>query len=87
MNPLATAGQGAESPLLHDRDARGVHTLTLNTPKRFNVLGETMLGALEAALEQVRADPQARVVVLAAAGKAFCAGHDLKEMKAQNELA
>ena len=87
MNPLATAGQGAESPLLHDRDARGVHTLTLNTPKRFNVLGETMLGALEAALEQVRADPQARVVVLAAAGKAFCAGHDLKEMKAQNDLA
>ena len=48
MNPLATAGQGAESPLLNDRDARGVHTLTLNTPKRFNVLGETMLGALEA---------------------------------------
>lgn len=87
MNPIATVGQGAETPLLHARDARGVHTLTLNTPKRFNVLGEAMLDALEAALDQVRADPQARVLVLAAVGKAFCAGHDLKEMKAQTDLA
>ncbi|MBE2264441.1 MAG: enoyl-CoA hydratase [Burkholderiaceae bacterium] len=75
-----------DSPLLHVRDASGVHTLTLNTPARFNVLGEAMLDALERALEQVRADEQARAVVLAASGKAFCAGHDLKEMRASPEL-
>jgi enoyl-CoA hydratase/carnithine racemase len=46
-----------------------------------------MLGALESAFEQVRADSAARVVVLGAAGKAFCAGHDLKEMKARTDLA
>ncbi len=86
MTASNNAGPEHQGPLLHARDVRGVHTLTLNTPKRFNVLGEAMLGALEAALEQVRADPQARVVVLAAAGKAFCAGHDLKEMKAQSDL-
>ena len=87
MSTSFAAGPDAECPLLHARDARGVHTLTLNTPKRFNVLGEAMLGALEVALEQVRADPQARVLVLAATGKAFCAGHDLKEMRAQTDPA
>ncbi len=76
----------ALQPLLHKRDDRGVHTLTLNTPTRFNVLGEAMLGALEQALEQVRVDEHARVVVLAAHGKAFCAGHDLREMRAHPEL-
>lgn len=75
-----------EAILLHSRDARGVHTLTLNTPKAFNALSEAMLAALSAALEQVAQDPQARVVVLGAAGKAFCAGHNLKEMKAHPTL-
>ncbi|NIC43178.1 enoyl-CoA hydratase [Aquabacterium sp. A08] len=75
-----------EAILLHSRDPRGVHTLTLNTPKAFNALSEAMLAALSAALEQVAQDPQARVVVLGAAGKAFCAGHNLKEMKAHPTL-
>lgn len=75
------------SPLLHTRDERGVHTLTLATPAAFNVLSEAMLAALQAALAEVASDPQARVVVLAAQGKAFCAGHDLKQMRAQPELA
>jgi enoyl-CoA hydratase/carnithine racemase len=73
--------------LLHARDDRGVHTLTLNTPKAFNALSEAMLQALSAALEAVERDPESRLVVLAAAGKAFCAGHHLKEMKAQPTLA
>jgi enoyl-CoA hydratase/carnithine racemase len=76
-----------EPILLHSRDERGVHTLTLNTPKAFNALSEAMLSALSAALEQVAQDPSARVLVLAAAGKAFCAGHNLKEMKAHPTLA
>lgn len=77
----------AQPCLRQARDARGVHTLTLNAPQQFNVLSEAMLGALEAALVKVAQDPGARVVVIAAEGKAFCAGHDLKEMKAQPKLA
>jgi enoyl-CoA hydratase/carnithine racemase len=74
----------SEQPLVrHERDARGVVTLTLNRPEAFNALSEGMLEALQAALERVAADEQARVVVIAAAGKAFCAGHDLKEMRAE----
>lgn len=72
--------------LLHERDSRGVHWLTLNAPGSYNVLGEAMLAALHAALQAVSADPQARAVVVAARGRAFCAGHDLKEMKARPEL-
>ena len=77
----------SSTPLLHDRDARGVHTLTLNRPASFNTLGEDMLAALQAALDVVALDPDARALVLAAQGKAFCAGHNLKEMRAQPELA
>eukprot|EP01136_Pigoraptor_vietnamica_P013015 Opistho-1_new@4114 len=72
--------------LLHARDARGVHTLTLNNPRGFNVLSEAMLAALQAAVDAVAADAQARLVVIAANGKAFCAGHDLKQMRASPEL-
>lgn len=72
--------------LLHMHDARGVHTLTLNTPRSFNVLSEAMLAALQSAVDAVAADPRARLVVIAANGKAFCAGHDLKQMRASPEL-
>ncbi len=74
-------------PVLHTRDDRGVNWLTLNRPAAFNTLSEEMLAALQAALDAVAADPAARIVVLAAEGKAFCAGHNLKEMRAQPELA
>jgi enoyl-CoA hydratase/carnithine racemase len=76
-----------DQPLIETRDARGVVTLTLNRPASFNALSDEMLAALEAALARVAGDEQARVVILAAAGKAFCAGHNLKEMIAQPELA
>lgn len=68
--------------LIHQQDDRGVHTLTLNTPKAFNVLSVAMLSALSAAFDAIGRDERSRVVILAAAGKAFCAGHNLKEMKA-----
>jgi enoyl-CoA hydratase/carnithine racemase len=76
-----------DDPLLlrHD-DARGVVTLTLNRPQAFNALSEAMLAALQAELSALATDTQARVVVLAAAGKAFCAGHDLKEMRAEPSM-
>ena len=76
----------SEALVLNTRDARGVITLTLNRPQAFNALSEAMLEALQAELDTVEADETARVVVLAAAGKAFCAGHDLKEMRADPSL-
>ncbi|MFP5467259.1 MAG: enoyl-CoA hydratase [Gammaproteobacteria bacterium] len=83
MNTPATSPQ--EPVLLHQRDERGVHTITLNSPRSFNALSLAMLDALQAALDQVAADTGSRVVVLSANGKAFCAGHDLKEMRATPE--
>lgn len=77
----------SDNILLHDRDARGVHTITLNNPKAFNVLSEAMLTAFQKAVDGVAADDGARVLVIAAEGRAFCAGHDLKEMRARPELA
>jgi len=73
--------------LLHTRDARGVHRLTLNHPASFNTLSEALLTALQNALTTIAQDEQARVVVLAATGKVFCAGHNLKDMRAQPQLA
>ncbi len=79
---------GEPAPLvLHETDSRGVVTLTLNRPEAFNALSEGLLDALQAALDRVAGDERARVVVIAAAGRAFCAGHDLKEMRAEPSLA
>ena len=69
------------------QDARGVVRLTLNDPQRFNALSTEMLAVLQAALDAIAKDDGARVVVLAAEGKAFCAGHNLKDMAAHAELA
>ena len=63
-------------------DAGGVATLTLNRPKQFNALSMDMLDALQAVLDEIAGDQSVRVVVIAAHGKAFCPGHDLKEMLA-----
>ena len=81
-DPMATAEDHLDSDatmVLRDDDA-GVATLTLNRPDRFNPLSEAMLDALDGALEAVASDPAVRVVVIAARGRAFCAGHDLREM-------
>lgn len=78
---------GPDQPLvLRATDARGVVTLTLNRPAAFNALSEAMLAALHAELDALATDEGVRVVVLAAQGKAFCAGHDLKEMRAEPSL-
>ena len=66
-----------------ERDARGAVTLTLNRPNSFNALSEGMLGVLQEELDALTADESVRVLVLGANGKAFCAGHDLREMRAQ----
>jgi len=72
-----------EDPLLlRSTDARGVITLTMNRPQAFNALSEAMLEALQTELTLIGRDGSARALVLAASGRAFCAGHDLKEMRA-----
>ncbi|WP_250516873.1 enoyl-CoA hydratase [Caballeronia sp. INDeC2] len=74
--------------VLIERDAydiKGVVKLTLNRPDAFNALSQALLEALERALTDI-AESDARVVVLAGAGRAFCAGHDLKEMRAEPAL-
>ena len=77
----------SDAPVLSTRDPRGVITLTLNRPLAFNALSEGMLLELQAQIDRTAADSSVRVVVLAATGKAFCAGHDLKEMRAAPSLA
>lgn len=72
--------QTVTDAVLYERDGRGVVTLTLNRPASFNSLSEEMLAALQAALDRVKDDEGARAVVIAGAGKAFCPGHNLKEM-------
>jgi enoyl-CoA hydratase/carnithine racemase len=69
------------TPLVLQQQKGAVAYLTLNRPAQYNALSEEMLAAVEAALDKVAADAGTRVVVLAGAGKAFCAGHDLKQMK------
>jgi enoyl-CoA hydratase/carnithine racemase len=69
--------------VLRAQDAQGVRTLTLNRPDALNALSEAMLTALQAELDDAARDDSLRVLVLTAAGKAFCAGHDLKEMRAE----
>jgi enoyl-CoA hydratase/carnithine racemase len=73
--------------LLRDMDSDGVLRLTLNDSTRRNALSEAMLAALGTAFAEAGSDPAVRVIILAANGPAFCAGHDLKEMTAGREHA
>lgn len=69
--------------LLIEKNA-GIATLTLNRPAKFNALSEELLTELSLALDDIKADHSIAVVILAAHGKAFCAGHDLKQMRANH---
>jgi enoyl-CoA hydratase/carnithine racemase len=72
----------AEEPFVLTTNANGVATLTLNRPERFNPLSSGMIAAIHRELNAIAGDSSVRVVILAAEGKGFCAGHDLKEMRA-----
>src|SRR5438128_10170847 len=82
----AKAFVSEEPVLLRSQDTCGVVTLTLNRPHAFNALSEAMLAALQRELDAIAQDQSVRAVVLAAEGKAFSAGHDLKEMRAAPSL-
>ncbi|NLX15578.1 MAG: enoyl-CoA hydratase [Ramlibacter sp.] len=83
MSSTATPDTPDTEPYVQLERADGVCTLWLNRPRQFNPLSEAMIGALEAALAEIAADSSIRCVVIAARGKAFCAGHDLREMRGQ----
>ena len=74
----------SEALVLCSQDA-GVATLTLNRPKQYNSLSQALLTALQTELDALAANPEIRVVVLAGSGSAFCAGHDLKEMRSHTQ--
>jgi enoyl-CoA hydratase/carnithine racemase len=75
-----------DQPILLREDRDGVCTLTMNRPQQMNLLTSQMLAALQDAFAEIARNKKIRVVVIAAAGKGFCAGHDLKEIKALKEL-
>lgn len=81
------SGGKAVDPFVLRETHDGVVTLRLNRPQQFNALSEAMLEALRVAFEDVARDDSVRCVVLAAEGKAFCAGHDLREMRGRPDLA
>lgn len=68
-------------PLLQREDRDGVVWLTMNRPRQMNLLTSAMLDALQGAFDALARDERARVIVLAGAGKGFCGGHDLKEIR------
>jgi enoyl-CoA hydratase/carnithine racemase len=80
-----SADSNVEAFLLRDDDG-GVTTLTFNRPKEMNALSEGMLAALQSELDVIAADRSVRVVVLEGQGRAFCAGHNLKQMRANYSL-
>ena len=77
----------AREPLVLRDDRDAICTLTMNRPQQMNLLTSDMLAALQAAFDAISKDRGIRVVVLAGSGKGFCAGHDLKEIRALKERA
>jgi len=81
-----TMTEASQPCLLINVDPNGVKTLTLNRPEAFNALSEELLAELKKALDTTASEKAVRVVILDARGKAFCAGHDLKQMRATPSL-
>ncbi|MGH7123333.1 MAG: enoyl-CoA hydratase-related protein, partial [Stellaceae bacterium] len=81
---LAEGSAAAKSagPLLLRRDEAGIAWLTLNRPAQRNALSIDLMSALQTALDSIAGEPGTRVVVVAGAGPGFCAGHDLRELRA-----
>ncbi len=80
-----TANDIIEPPILLREDQDGIATLTLNRPQQYNALSGEMLTELQRALDDIANDENIRVIIIAAQGKAFCAGHDLKQMRSSEE--
>ena len=76
--------QESGSPVLEEQE-NGIVRLTLNRPEQFNSLSEAMLATLQEKIDAIAENKAAKLVILQGVGKAFCAGHDLKEMIAKRE--
>lgn len=83
---MAEAARSTEPALLY-REEGGVATLTLNRPEQYNALSKAMLEEIQSALDGLQENDTVQVVVLEARGKAFCAGHDLREMRSTEDRA
>ena len=81
-----SANPKAEESILLREDRDGICTLVMNRPQQMNLLTSEMLDALQEAFEAIASDQRVRVVVLGASGKGFCAGHDIKEIRALKEM-
>jgi enoyl-CoA hydratase/carnithine racemase len=75
----------APEPVLLRSDAEGVAGLTLNRPDQYNALSRELLAALQVELDRIKDDPATRIVVITGQGRAFCAGHDMKEIAGERE--
>lgn len=84
MTPNATTDVEA---LLLVEATEGIATITLNRPGQFNALSSALIAELQSTLDRLGADPAVRVIVLAARGRGFCSGHDLKEIRAMADAA
>ncbi len=84
---MSAVVQSKPEALLLRHDAGGVASITLNRPKQYNALSEELLTELQATLDTIGRDDSVRVVVIAGSGSAFCAGHDLKQMRANPDQA
>lgn len=73
------------SPLVHREDRGSITHLTMDAPHNLNALSDEMLAALQSALDALADDTAQKVIVLKGAGRAFCAGHDLKQMQAARQ--
>ncbi len=87
MSATVELPPAVEEKLLLRQDANGIATLTLNRPKQYNALSEDLLSELQSALRAIETDVSVRVLVMAGNGPAFCAGHDLKQMRANPSKA
>jgi enoyl-CoA hydratase/carnithine racemase len=79
----AEAALSSEALLLRS-DSDGIARLTLNRPRQYNALSAELMGALQTALDDIAADNSIRVVIVEGAGRGFCAGHDLKELRGRS---
>ena len=85
MNTTPTAATQIEGVLLVESQD-GIATITLNRPAQFNALSRALIDELQSALDRIGSDPGVRVVVLAGRGRGFCSGHDLKEIRAMDDV-
>ena len=81
----AVINESADEPVLIKDIDNGIATLTLNRPGQYNALSQLLLTELQQAFDDIAANESVNVVILVANGKAFCAGHDLKEMRSSED--